>query len=315
MGSLYTSQKGLSGVSGGVEMAKHPDFQGFLASDYFRNRLLYPLSYGGLECLIVPHAGAGAKSSPLPGQPRAIRYPNREATPSIAPGGDAMPTVLITGANRGLGLEFARQYAARGWAVLACCRRPDEARELAAIRGPEIHALDVRDLEAVAALARSLKGRPIDLLLNNAGVYGPNKMTLGHLDYAAWQEVFAVNVLAPARLAECFVENVAASDRKLIACISSKMGSIAANAGGGHYLYRSSKAALNAVVKSLAIDLRGRGVTVVTLHPGWVRTDMGGADADLAIPESVAGVIGVLDKVGIEESGRFFDYDGSEIPW
>ena len=226
-----------------------------------------------------------------------------------------MPTVLITGANRGLGLEFARQYAARGWAVLACCRAPAEARELTAIRGAEVHALDVRDLDAIAALARTLKGRPIDVLLNNAGVYGPQKMTLGRIDYAAWQEVLAVNTLAPARMAECFVENVAASERKLIACVSSKMGSIAANAEGRHYLYRSSKAALNAVVKSLSIDLRDRGVIVVTLHPGWVRTDMGGAEADLEIPASVAGVVGVLDKVGIADSGRFFDYDGSEIAW
>jgi NAD(P)-dependent dehydrogenase (short-subunit alcohol dehydrogenase family) len=226
-----------------------------------------------------------------------------------------MPTVLITGANRGLGLEFARQYAARGWAILACCRAPAEARELAAIRGAEVHALDVRDLDAIAALARTLKGRPIDVLLNNAGVYGPQKMTLGRIDYAAWQEVLAVNTLAPARMAECFVENVAASERKLIACVSSKMGSIAANVEGRHYLYRSSKAALNAVVKSLSIDMRDRGVIVVTLHPGWVRTDMGGAEADLEIPASVAGVVGVLDKVGIADSGRFFDYDGSEIAW
>jgi NAD(P)-dependent dehydrogenase (short-subunit alcohol dehydrogenase family) len=226
-----------------------------------------------------------------------------------------MPTVLITGANRGLGLEFVRQYAARGWGVLACCRAPAEARELAAIRGAEVHALDVRDLDAIAALARTLAGRPIDILLNNAGVNEPRKMTLGNIDYAAWKEVLAVNALAPARLAECFADNVAASDRKLIACILSKMGSIAANAEGRYYLYRSSKAALNAVVKSLSIDLRDRRITVVTLHPGWVRTDMGGAKADLEIATSVAGVMGVLDRVTIADSGKFFDHDGSEIPW
>ena len=227
-----------------------------------------------------------------------------------------MPTVLITGANRGLGLEFVRQYAARGWAVLACCRALAEALELAAVRGNvEVHALDVRDLDAIASLARTLAGRPIDILLNNAGVYGPQKMTLGRIDYDAWKEVLLVNTLAPARLAECFIENIATSDRKLIACISSKMGSIAANAEGRHYLYRSSKAALNAVVKSLSIDLRERGMSVVTLHPGWVRTDMGGAEADLEIPTSVTGIIGVLDRVKLADSGKFFDYDGSEIPW
>ena len=174
----------------------------------------------------------------------------------------------------------------------------------------------MRDLDAIAALARTLKGRPIDVLLNNAGVYGPQKMTLGqHRLRRLAGSPRASTRSPPPGSRNASSDNVAASDRKLIACVSSKMGSIAANAGGGHYLYRSSKAALNAVVKSLSIDLRDRGITVVTLHPGWVRTDMGGADADLAIPESVAGVVGVLDKVGLAESGRFFDYDGSEIPW
>jgi NAD(P)-dependent dehydrogenase (short-subunit alcohol dehydrogenase family) len=225
-----------------------------------------------------------------------------------------MPTVLLTGANRGLGLEFARQYAAAGWRVHACCRNPAEATQLTALAGPEVHALDVRDPAAVGELARRIS-EPIDLLLCNAGVYGPNKMVLGQIDYAAWAEVFAVNTMAPLRLAECFVDHVARSERRTIACVSSLMGSIAANSGGRHYLYRSTKAALNAVVKSLAIDLRDRGVTVVTLHPGWVKTDMGGADADLEIPQSVADVIRLLGRVGPEDSGKFFDHDGTELPW
>jgi NAD(P)-dependent dehydrogenase (short-subunit alcohol dehydrogenase family) len=227
-----------------------------------------------------------------------------------------MPTVLLTGANRGLGLEFARQYAARGWRVHACCRKPADAPDLAALAGPNlvVRALDVRDFEAVAGLAREIAD-PIDVLLANAGIYGPEKTSLGRIDYAAWAEVFAVNTMAPLRLAECFVEHVARSERKTIACVSSFMGSVGGNSGGRHYLYRSSKAALNAVVKSLAIDLRDRGVKAVTLHPGWVKTDMGGADADLEIPASVAGVVGVLERLRPEDSGKFLNYDGSELPW
>src|SRR5262249_32678751 len=158
------------------------------------------------------------------------------------------------------------------------------------------HALDVADFDATAALARSVTD-PIDLLLANAGVYGPNKMFLGQIDYAAWAEVFRVNTMAPLRLAECFADHVARSEKKTIACITSLMGSVAGNSSGRHYLYRSSKAALNAVVKSLAIDLRDRGVTVVTMHPGWVKTDMGGQEADLEIPTAVSSMVGVLERL------------------
>lgn len=227
-----------------------------------------------------------------------------------------MPTVLITGANRGLGLEFARQYAAADWNVLACCRNPEAASELRSISGRvEIYPLDVSDLDRIAALAKQLSGTSIDLLLNNAGIYGPARMFLGELDYRSWEEVLRVNVLAPTRMVECFLEHVAASQKKLIACISSLMGSVGGNVAGRHYLYRSSKAALNAVVKSLSIDLRERGITVVTIHPGWVKTDMGGAEADLEIPVSVSGVIGVLAGATLASSGRFFNYDGRELPW
>ena len=227
-----------------------------------------------------------------------------------------MPTVLLTGANRGLGLEFSRQYAARGWRVHACCRKPAEARELTAMAGPDlvVHALDVADFDAVPPLARKIS-EPIDVLLANAGVYGPNKMVLGQIDYAAWSEVFRVNTMAPLRLAECFADHVARSERGTIACITSLMGSIAANSSGRHYLYRSSKAALNAVVKSLAIDLRDRGIKVVTVHPGWVKTDMGGADADLEIPTAVSSMVGVLERLRPQDSGKFLNYDGGELPW
>jgi NAD(P)-dependent dehydrogenase (short-subunit alcohol dehydrogenase family) len=231
-----------------------------------------------------------------------------------------MPTVLLTGANRGLGLEFTRRYAAAGWQVLACCRNPGAAQDLndvaeASAGAVRVLMLDVRDHAAIALLAAELGPQPIDLLLNNAGVYGPTRMVVGHIDYAAWADVLAVNVLAPMRMVECFVEHVARSERKLIACLSSAMGSIGGNTSGRHYLYRSSKAALNAVVKSLSIDLHDRGITVVALHPGWVKTDMGGADADLEVPVSVQHIMGVLERLRIEDSGKFLNHDGTTIPW
>jgi NAD(P)-dependent dehydrogenase (short-subunit alcohol dehydrogenase family) len=231
-----------------------------------------------------------------------------------------MPSILITGANRGLGLEFARQYAADGWRVFACCRSPDKADQLQALAAPSggrlsVHRLDVSDHAQIEALSGQLRGEALDILLNNAGVYGPNQMTLGHIDYRAWAEVFAVNVMAPTKMVESFLEQVARSRRKTIACVSSLMGSIAANRGGRHYLYRSTKAALNAVVKSLAVDLQPRGVAVVTVHPGWVKTDMGGPDADLEPAESIRGLRRVLDRLTPADSGKFLSYDGAELPW
>ena len=227
-----------------------------------------------------------------------------------------MSTSLITGANRGIGLEFTRSFAKDGWRVHACCRHPDKAKELQALQSDavSVHRLDVTDGLKVASLARELAEEPIDLLLNNAGVYGP-RTGLGEVDYDEWLSVFAVNTLAPLRLAERFVEHVARSERKLIVNISSRMGSNADNSGGGAYIYRSSKAALNAVSKSLSLDLAERGITVVVLHPGWVQTDMGGESAQITARESVAGLRKVIHRLTTAESGRFFAYDGTEIPW
>jgi NAD(P)-dependent dehydrogenase (short-subunit alcohol dehydrogenase family) len=227
-----------------------------------------------------------------------------------------MPSVLITGANRGLGLEFARQYVADGWRVFACCRDPDRAAELGALAGQvSLHRLDVGDHAHIDRLAAELAGEPIDVLLNNAGVYGPNKMFLGQVDYAAWRDVLEVNTLAPLKMAECFVDHVAASQRKVIAVISSTMGSIASNREGRHYLYRSSKAAVNMVVKSLSIDLRDRGIIATAFCPGWVQTDMGGPDATLTPAQSITGLRRVIAGLRPVHSGRFFSYDGSEVPW
>ena len=227
-----------------------------------------------------------------------------------------MPTCLITGANRGLGLEFVRQYAADDWKVIATCRRPDEAEALAVVEGSvQIYPLDVTDFARVEQLARKLSGVPIDLLINNAGIYGPRVVPYNNVEYGVWCEVLRVNTMAPLKVSAAFLDHLNKGREKKIVTISSKMGSITDNTSGGVYIYRSSKAALNAVMKSLSIDLGGQGLTVVVLNPGWVRTDMGGSGATIDSFESVAGMRDVINNLTTEDNGRFLHYDGSEIPW
>lgn len=226
-----------------------------------------------------------------------------------------MPSLLITGANRGIGLAFVRSYAADGWQVHACCRHPDKAKDLKAIDGAvTCHKLDVTDGLQVASLAREMADTAFDILINNAGIYG-QRTGFGETDYDEWLEVFKVNSLAPMRLAERFVEHVERSERKLIVNISSRMGSIGSNDRGGRYVYRSSKAALNMITKGLANDLAPRGITVICFHPGWVQTDMGGEDADISTTDSVAGMRKVIEGISSDDSGGFLNYDGSPIPW
>jgi NAD(P)-dependent dehydrogenase (short-subunit alcohol dehydrogenase family) len=167
----------------------------------------------------------------------------------------------------------------------------------------------------VQRLAVHLHDRPIDILFNNAGIYGPTDAVFGHTDEARWLECLHTNVIAPMKMMEAFSTQVAASKHKLIVAMSSKMGSMADNGSGGSYIYRSSKAALNAVMKSAAIDLAPRGVKVAILHPGWVRTDMGGPNAEITVAESVGRMRDILGAVTPENSGSFFDIDGSIIPW
>jgi NAD(P)-dependent dehydrogenase (short-subunit alcohol dehydrogenase family) len=231
-----------------------------------------------------------------------------------------MPTVLITGASRGLGLEFVRQYDAAAWQVIATCRTPDKApalRKLADAAGGriEIEALDVVDADATQRLAAKLGRRPIDLLIANAGVMGPRDYAPDKVDDTTWSEVMRVNLMAPTRLASLLTGAVAASERKLMAFVSSRLGSMASNNSGGLYVYRASKAALNAVVKSLAVDLAEQRITTVALHPGWVRTDMGGSGADIDAVTSVTGMVKVLGKLGPADSGSLIDYSGQTLPW
>lgn len=227
-----------------------------------------------------------------------------------------MPTCLITGANRGIGLEFARQYAAAGWTVIATCRRPEQAADLAAVAGAvAIHRLDVTDFAQIEQLARALDGTAIDILVNNAGVYGPRVVPYDFVDYAVWADVLRTNTMAPLKLSAVFSKHVARSGRRLIVTITSIMGSVAHNTAGGAYIYRSSKAALNAVVRSLAIDLRGKEIIAVAVHPGWVRTDIGGSGATLDAVDSVQAMRALFTRLTARDSGRFFNYDGAELPW
>jgi NAD(P)-dependent dehydrogenase (short-subunit alcohol dehydrogenase family) len=231
-----------------------------------------------------------------------------------------MPTALITGASRGLGLEFATQYAKAGWQVIATCRDPGKADALRALAGAgnglvQIEALDVGDAAGTRRLAGAVGKRPIDLVIANAGLYGTRDQGLKDLDDAEWGEVMRINVMAPMRLAALLTDSVAASTGKQMAFVSSRLGSMASNEEGGGYVYRSSKAALNAVVKSLSVDLKPRGITAVALHPGWVRTDMGGPSAPLDAPTSVSGMVKVLAGLKPKDSGTLIEYTGQTVPW
>jgi len=232
-----------------------------------------------------------------------------------------MRTALITGTNRGIGLEFVRQYAKDGWRVFACCRNPATAEALnrLAAQYPNqitVHPLDVTSHHQIEQLSQALSNQTIDLLINNAGVYPPEHGdAFGKTDYAAWSYAFAVNTMAPLKMAESFIQQISQSQLKTIITITSKMGSIADNRGGGSYIYRSSKAAVNIVMKSLSIDLDSSRITAVLLHPGWVRTDMGGPNALITAEQSVTGMRGVISNLKFVDSGKFYAFDGQIVPW
>ena len=230
-----------------------------------------------------------------------------------------MPTVLVTGANRGLGLEFLKQYSQRGWEVIGTCRDLNSAVEAMGLAdvadNVSLYPLEVTDADSIEQLAAALAGRTIDLLLLNAGYMGEQSSRLGELDAADFSYSFEVNTVAPAMLIQAFREHVTRSERRQIIGLSSILGSIAGNSDGGLYSYRASKAGLNAVLQSAARDLARDGVTVVAMHPGWVQTDMGGEGATITPAVSIKGMLEVIDGLTEADSGRFLVYDGGELPW
>lgn len=229
-------------------------------------------------------------------------------------------TVLITGANRGLGLEFVRQYAAEGWLVLACYRDPNRSQALFQLQKEYaesifLYQLDPTHEDELHALSKKLNDVPIDVLINNAGQYGPSQNTLNNSDTQQWLEIFRINTIAPLKMAQAFLKQLQEGKQKKIIMISSKMGSIADNTSGGSYVYRSSKSALNSVAKSLSIDLKEKGIVVVVLHPGWVKTDMGGPNALIEAEESIFNMRKLINSLTLKDSGQFFDYMGQVLEW
>jgi NAD(P)-dependent dehydrogenase (short-subunit alcohol dehydrogenase family) len=239
-----------------------------------------------------------------------------------------MPTILITGANRGLGLEMARQYAADGWRVLGCARSPERAAELNALAAESsgrvsVHRLDVADHAQVEALAAELHGQPIDVLVNSSGTMGRESFAdkgmaiqrFGETDYDDWAQVMRVNVFGPMKMAEAFVTQVAASEQKKLVTLTSMVGSMTQNTSGGLYAYRSSKAAANMVMKSMSLDLKRHGIIALPLHPGWARTEIGGPRAELDAATSVTGMRKVIAGLTPAQAGHFLQWDGRELPW
>lgn len=231
-----------------------------------------------------------------------------------------MPSVLVTGSNRGLGLEWARLFATEGWRVYATCRHPAEANDLATLANQypnlTIHRLDVTSTEDTRALYWAFKDQPLDVLLNNAGIYlEKGDSDIGCLRYDEWERSFQVNTIGAARVTETFLDNLELGERGLVVVTSSHMGSISDIESPGDYYYRSSKAALNAAFKGLSHALNQRGISVFILHPGAVKTRMGGPESTLTAEQSVKAMRVLLDRLGPSDSGRFFRYNGVELPW
>jgi NAD(P)-dependent dehydrogenase (short-subunit alcohol dehydrogenase family) len=230
-----------------------------------------------------------------------------------------MTTVLITGANRGIGFGLARHHLEAGDTVIAACRTPSKAKELKALKGAarlRICKLDVTSAKSVAALKEEIGGTPIDLLYNNAGIAGPHNQTVDDVDYEGWTKTFETNVQGPLRTALAFKDNLKAAKGKIVN-ITSGMGSIATLTPGWLmiYAYRSSKTALNMVMRILSFELQKDGVTVILMSPGWVKTDMGGENAAITVEQSIKGITSTVAGIGVDKTGIFVNYDGTVMPW
>ena len=238
------------------------------------------------------------------------------AQPDDGPASDAQSaghTVLITGANRGIGLELARQYTTAGWRVIGTARKPEQAAELRALNA-RVLQLDVTDQKSIDRMAEELEDQAVDLLINNAGIF-PRVRSITDVNFDDVTRTFAVNTLGPMRVSRALLPNLRSSNGKMVVNITSRLGSIANNSGGGFYGYRESKAALNMFTRSLANELRADGFICVAVHPGWVQTDMGGASATLTVEESAQGIRNVIANLSPEDSGTFWNFDGAPLPW
>jgi NAD(P)-dependent dehydrogenase (short-subunit alcohol dehydrogenase family) len=227
-------------------------------------------------------------------------------------------TVLITGSNRGLGLAYAKHYANSGYQVIATCRSPDQATELAQLENVTVYAMDVSDEAQIAALGAQLSDTPIDILVNNAGVVGGSFMDQNLASGAssdAWIESFKINTIAPLRVVEAFLPSLRAGQQKRIVNMSSIVSCMTNPAMGGMYQYRSTKGGLNGITVGLSIDLKEEGFTVIAVHPGFVATDMGGPDAPIQPSDSVNGLTSIIDKLSTADNGKFYCFDGSEFNW
>ncbi len=234
------------------------------------------------------------------------------AEPETGDASGASSTVLITGANRGIGLELARQYAADSWQVIGTARKPEEADALRE-SGAKVMQLDVTDQASVEQLAADLGDRPIDVLINNAGIL-PRMRALADVDFDDYNRVLAVNTVGPVRVTQALIPNLQAGDGKTIVNVTSQLGSIT-NSSGGFYGYRESKAALNMFTRSLAADLGPQGFVCIVIHPGWVRTDMGGANAPVLPKDSAAGIRRVVAGLSAEDNGTYWTFEGEPLPW
>lgn len=278
-----------------------------------RQVLFGALVIGSVVLAGVAQAAAHRSNFKLPPPPENLVFAD-----------DYVPTVLVTGSNRGIGLDFARAYAARGWKVIATCRKPAEAEELQALAGDypatvTIEALDVADFAQVDALAEKYRGKPVDILLHNAGISGGSEnQVFGQMDFDVYADVLKVNAIAPLKISEAFFENVQASREKKIMTVSSSQGSIGMVDAPRLYFYRASKAALNMEMKNLSLLLRKRGIIVGMVNPGMTDTDfMAGLPKKMLRPpaDAVTDMMRNIDGITLETTGAFLEYDGDQLPW
>jgi NAD(P)-dependent dehydrogenase (short-subunit alcohol dehydrogenase family) len=229
-----------------------------------------------------------------------------------------MQTIVITGANRGIGLALCQEFIGNGWHVVATCRKPEAAPELQKLEQSgrlEIHAMEVTNPADVARLGKVLSGKPVDVLVNNAGIMGGDRQGLIGMDFDAWAQTMNINVLAPFRISAMLLPNLRLSSKPRIVTVSSQMGAFGKAMGFGQYAYRSSKAAVSKVMQVLALELQAEGIVVCPVHPGWVQTDMGGPSATITPQQSAKGLYALIDRLDMQLSGRFWSWDGTEHVW